>query len=126
MLGKALFSRQSLKVCSIADLPMVFHGEDSDGSSIDTLSDAKGEDTKHSKQGESRVQMKPGDERDTAEFFMDIGNISSGIQTWSSDCNKDNKNGKIISTEEASALSLLSQRELSDHLCSRVALRISF
>jgi hypothetical protein len=79
------------------------HGDDSDGSSIDTLSDAKGEDTEPIKQGESRVQMKLGDEsEDTSEFFMDIGNISSGIQTWSSDSNNDDKNGKIISAEEAS------------------------
>jgi hypothetical protein len=104
------------------------HGDDSDGSSLANLSDAKGEEIEHSKQAESRVEMKPGgdDSEDTSEFFMDIGSISSGIQTWSSDSNNDDNNGKIISAEEASAISLSSQRELSDHLCSRVALRISF
>lgn len=104
------------------------HGDDSDGSSLANLSDAKGEKIEHSKQAESRVEMKPGgdDSEDTSEFFMDIGSISSGIQTWSSDSNNDDNNGKIISAEEASAISLSSQRELSDHLCSRVALRISF
>ena len=103
------------------------HGDDSDGGSIANLSDAKGEDIEHSKQAESRVEMKPGDEsEDTSEFSMDIGSISSGIQPWSSDSNNEDKNDKIISAEEASAISPSSQRELSDHLCLRVALRISF
>ena len=62
----------------------------------------------------------------TSEFVMDIGIMSAGEQNWS--MKKDDNNGPgITSSEESSALkSLSSLRESSDHLCSRVALRIAF
>lgn len=73
------------------------------------------------------TKVKPNEEReDTSEFIMDI--FSSGDQNWSNDSKSDNSKGPgITSSEEPSALkSLTSQRELSDHLCSRAALRIAF
>lgn len=102
------------------------HGDDSDRDLMASLRNAKEEEAEHSKQEESRANMKPGDESEnTSDFVMDIGSISSN-QAWSGDSDSDEKNCKITSIEEASALSLSSQRESSDHMCSRVALRISF
>ena len=104
------------------------HGDDGNENLFANLKDSKGDETEHNKEGESRTDMKTGDESEsTSEFVMDIGSITSVNQTWSSsDSNNVDRNEKVTSTEEASALSLSSQRELSDHFCSRVALRISF
>ncbi|KAL7542824.1 hypothetical protein ACHAXR_012330 [Thalassiosira sp. AJA248-18] len=69
------------------------------------------------------------DGEDTSEFVMDIGIISSsGDRNWSNDSKRNGSSGPgITSSEEPSALkSLSSLRESSDHLCSRVTLRIAF
>ncbi len=104
------------------------HGDDGNEDLLGNIKGFKGDETEHNKEGESRIDMKAGDESEnTSEFIMDIGSITSNNQTWSSsDSDNNDRNGKVISNEEASALSRSSQRELSDHLCSRVALRISF
>ncbi|KAL9186582.1 hypothetical protein ACHAXT_005820 [Thalassiosira profunda] len=64
------------------------------------------------------------EDEDTSEFVMDIGMISAGDQKWSNDASGNGQG--IHSSGEPSALTPNSSRESSDHLCSRVALRIAF
>lgn len=101
------------------------HGDDSDGGAISNLRDAC--ESPEKSERPSSEDIKHDDEKEnTSEFVMDIGIISSGNQTWSNDSTSDANNRDTTSANEPSALSPSSLRESSDHLCSRVALRIAF
>ena len=73
------------------------------------------------------VDKSKDDGDDTSEFVMDIGIMSSGgEQNWSNELDKNDGNGITLSEEPSALKALSSLRELSDHHCSRVALRIAF
>ena len=112
------------KIARLLTRRWLVHGdEDSEG--IDTdLSDDNEDETEKGK--EEPKKSSNDDEEDTSEFELDMNIVSGGSQTWSNDLTSDGNNGGITSTQEASALSPSSLREISDCQCGRVALRISF
>jgi hypothetical protein len=101
---------------------LLVHGDDSDIGSMANIINVKEEEA------ELSTIVEEEENENTSEFVMDIGMISTGSQTWSNESsnNDKDKHSKITSTEEPSAISPSSQREMSDRLCSRVALRCAF
>ncbi len=101
------------------------HGDDPGKGSIADLRDAS-ESPEKIKQASSEDIKLDIERENSSEFVMDIGMISSGNQTWSSDSKNDTSNRNFTLANEPSALLPSSLRESSDCLCSRVALRIAF
>jgi len=100
---------------------LLVRGDDSDIDSMANIINANEEED-----AELSTIHEEEENENTSEFVMDIGMISTGNQTWSNESSKNDKHSKITSTEEPSAISPSSQRELSDLLNSRVALRCVF